>query len=313
MPHFGVLNVNKPPNCTSRDVVDRVERRIRPTRAGHAGTLDPIATGVLVICVGQATRLIQYVQRLPKCYRATFILGQHSNTDDIEGSLTPIEGAPVPTGAIIDAALPQFMGDILQRPPDHSAVKIAGRRAYKLARQGRELNLAPRTVRIHRLNVLRYAYPQLEMEIECGSGTYIRSLGRDLAASLGTSAVMAALERTSIGGFRVEDAVNADDLTDESIAERLQPPLAAVADLPRIELNAAQVVEIRHGRPIETDVNAVPASAVVGAELAALDPAGQLAAILVTRHPGQLWPMYNFQPGAEPTSLSKPISLDRND
>src|SRR5262245_2395667 len=101
MPHFGILNVNKPPNCTSRDVVNLVERLIRPTRAGHAGTLDPLATGVLVICVGQATRLIQYVQRQPKCYRATFLFGWHSVTDDTEGDVTPIEGAPQPTRTTI--------------------------------------------------------------------------------------------------------------------------------------------------------------------------------------------------------------------
>ncbi len=296
MPHFGILNVNKPPNCTSRDVVDRAERIIRPTRAGHAGTLDPLATGVLVICVGQATRLIQYVQRMPKRYRATFLLGQHSETDDTEGPLTPLEGAPQPTRAMIDAALPQFVGHIQQRPPDHSAVKIAGRRAYKLARQGRAVEIAARSVTIHHLDVRRYEYPELDLEIECGSGTYIRSLGRDLAAALGTAAVMSALERTAIGGFHVEDAVAPDDLTPESLARHLQPALTAVADLPRIELSEAQLTEIRHGRPIPTSADAKPASVPTATEWAAVDPAGQLAAILVEKRPGQLWPACNFQP-----------------
>src|SRR5262249_43555691 len=156
-----------------------------------------------VICVGQATRLIQYVQRLPKRYRATFLLGRHSETDDTEGEITLIEGAPQPARAEIEAALSKFIGDIEQRPPAHSAVKIAGRRAYKLARQGRAVEIAPRTVTIHSLNILRYDYPELELVVECGSGTYIRSLGRDLASALGTAAVMSALERTAVGGFRV--------------------------------------------------------------------------------------------------------------
>jgi tRNA pseudouridine55 synthase len=294
MSHFGVLNVNKPPNCTSRDVVDYVERVIRPTRAGHAGTLDPLAIGVLVICVGQATRLIQYVQRMTKHYRATFLLGQQSETDDTESKLTHLEGVPQPTRATIDAALPQFVGNIPQRPPDHSAVKIAGHRAYKLARQGKTVDIGPRTVTIHHLEVRRYDYPELELEIECGSGTYVRSLGRDLAASLGTAAVMSALERTAIGGFRVEDAVTPDDLTPESLHQHLRPALAAVPDLPRIELSAAQLVEIRYGRAIPAPALSKSGAAATTQEWAALDPAGQLTAILFEKRPGQLWPACNL-------------------
>ena len=294
MPHFGVLNVNKPPNCTSRDVVDRVERLTRPSRAGHAGTLDPLATGVLVICVGQATRLIQYVQRLPKSYTATFLLGYHSETDDSEGQVTPVEGAPQPARATIETALPKFLGAIQQRPPNHSAVKIAGRRAYKLARQGKAIEIAPRTVTVHRLEVRRYDYPELELEIECGSGTYIRSLGRDLAAALGTAAVMTALERTSVGGFHVEDAVAPEGLTLESLAQNLQPALAAVTKLPRITLSEAQLIEVRHGRPISAPQ--LEARSVSSAtEWAAVDRIGKLTAILFEKRPGQLWPACNFQ------------------
>src|SRR3954454_17533991 len=131
MAPFGLLNVNKPQGITSRDAVDRVERMVRPAKAGHAGTLDPLATGVLVICVGQATRLIRFVQKMRKQYRATFLLGHSSETDDVEREVIAIPNAVVPTRAMIDSVLPQFVGEIQQTPPAHSAVKIAGRRAYK--------------------------------------------------------------------------------------------------------------------------------------------------------------------------------------
>jgi tRNA pseudouridine55 synthase len=193
---------------------------------------------------------------------------------------------------MIDAALPQFLGDIQQRPPAHSAVKIAGRRAYKLARQGKAVELAPRTVTIHHLEVQRFDYPELELEIECGSGSYVRSLGRDLATALGTAAVMSALERTAIGGFHVEDAIAIDDLTPESLAQHLQPALTAVADLPRIELSEAQLTEIRHGRPIPAPAHVI--STVIATEWAALDSTGQLTAILYEKRLGQLWPACNF-------------------
>src|SRR5688572_23208926 len=138
---FGILNINKPSGITSRDAVNRVERLTRPVRCGHAGTLDPLASGVLVICVGSATRLVQYVQRMPKRYRATFLLGCQSPTDDVEGEITQFEAANQPTRMQIEAALPSFLGEILQRPPDHSAVKVAGRRAYSLARKGKPVDL----------------------------------------------------------------------------------------------------------------------------------------------------------------------------
>src|SRR3954465_13086591 len=164
MPPFGVLNVHKPKGITSRDAVDRVERLVRPAKAGHAGTLDPLATGVLVICVGQATRLIRFVQRMPKRYLATFLLGQTSETHDIEREVAGIPNAIVPTCEAIERLLPQFMGDIQQRPPAHSAIKIGGRRAYKLARKGADFELAPRTVTIHQINLLRYEYPELKLD-----------------------------------------------------------------------------------------------------------------------------------------------------
>src|SRR5262249_38502818 len=146
-------------------------------------------------------------QQMRKQYIATFQLGRQSETNDIEGDVNEVPNAPQPSRSALDLVLPRFVGDIQQRPPAHSAIKIAGRRAYKLARKGAEFELVPRTVTVHRLDVLRYDYPTLELAIECGSGTYVRALGRDIAAALETSTVMLALERTAIGPFLVDDAV----------------------------------------------------------------------------------------------------------
>jgi tRNA pseudouridine55 synthase len=289
MPMFGLLAVNKSAGITSRDAVDHVERLVRPLKAGHAGTLDPLATGVLVICVGQATRLIQYVQRMPKTYRGSFLLGRSSETDDVEGSVELLESAVEPSRDDVEAILPRFLGEIQQRPPAHSAVHVAGRRAYELARRGKPVELAPRAVTIYRLAVRRYEYPELELAIECGSGTYVRAIGRDLATALGTAAVMSALERSAIGPFRVEEAVPLDELTQEMLRVRMRPALDAVSDLPRIELSAAELNEIRHGRPIAMRTGSGSQS-----EWAAVDDGGELAAILHEKRPGQLWPACNF-------------------
>jgi tRNA pseudouridine55 synthase len=299
-PSFGILCVNKPTGWTSRDAVNQIERLVQGVKCGHAGTLDPLATGVLVVCVGPATRLTQYVQRLPKRYRATFRLGFASPTDDIEGEVDLVPGAPQPTRGEIEAALPAFIGDIQQRPPAHSAIKVDGRRAYDRARRGEQFELPARTVKIHTLELMRYEYPELDLEIACGSGTYVRSLGRDLAAALGTRSVMSALERTATGEFRVEDAVVLDELTKENFAGHLLPALTAVRQLPRVELGDVQLTEIRHGRMIATPASATPTAEAVspatGAakEWVAVDAAGELVAILFEKYPGQLWPRVNF-------------------
>ena len=203
---FGILNLNKPVGCTSRDAVNRVQRLIRPVKVGHAGTLDPLAQGVLVLCLGPATRLIERVQQMPKHYRGTFRLGCHSPTDDTEGEVVPLSGATPPPRAAITAALGQFVGRIHQRPPAYSALKIGGQRAYHLARKGQAVTLPLRPVTIHALSINRFEYPELVLDIECGSGTYIRSLGRDLAKVVGTAAVMTGLTRTAIGPYAIDDA-----------------------------------------------------------------------------------------------------------
>jgi len=217
---FGILNVNKPTGWTSRDVVNRVQGLVRPAKAGHAGTLDPLATGVLVVCVGPATRLISYVQQMPKIYEATFLLGRTSPSDDTETAVTELSNAPEPSLTEIQALLPQFIGSVQQRPPAYSALKVKGQRAYKLARQGETVNLEPRTVEIYELQVDDYQYPECKLTLRCGSGTYVRSVGRDLAESLGTGAVMSELTRTAIGDFCVGDAINIEQLDLEQLETR---------------------------------------------------------------------------------------------
>jgi tRNA pseudouridine55 synthase len=301
VPPCGLLNLKKPSGMTSRQVVNIVERLARPAKAGHAGTLDPLATGVLVVCVGGATRFIAYVQRMRKRYTATFLLGRQSPTEDMEGEVVELRGAPVPSREQIEAAARRFVGRIEQRPPAFSALKICGRPAYKLARRGETVALAPRPVEIYRIEVQSYRYPELVLDVECGGGTYIRSLGRDLGESLGTAAVMSALVRTAIGRFSVHEAVSPQELTPDSWRTFLRPPLEAI-DLPRVELSVAEATRIRNGLTIVLKREDEPPAASPGpqempAELAAIDPAGQLIGILGPVAGGQWRAMRNLPTG----------------
>ena len=189
MSYFGLFNVNKPTGLMSRRVVDHVQRLVRPAKAGHAGTLDPLASGVLVVGVGPATRLIDYVQRAAKRYTATFLLGRESDTEDVEGIVKDWNDPPTPTLDEIQQAAKQFVGEIQQRPPAFSALKVKRQdgksvRAYELARSGEAVDLKPRPVTIHDIQIQDYEYPELTLDVRCGSGVYVRSLGRDLAASM---------------------------------------------------------------------------------------------------------------------------------
>jgi tRNA pseudouridine55 synthase len=308
VPIFGLLNINKPRGVTSRWVVDQVQRLVKPAKAGHAGTLDPLATGVLVVCIGQASRLVDYVQQMPKRYRAEFLLGRTSATEDIEGEVAELADPPVPTRLEIETAAGGFSGEIMQRPPAFSALKVAGKRAYALARRGQEVELAPRPVTIHRLEIVQYEYPRAVLDIECSSGTYVRSLGRDLAESQGTGAVMSALERTAIGGFRVEDAIDVTTLNRDNFVDHLLPPRMAVAHLDTITLTATEQSRISNGQFIdrpEFDAQMLPLTRALSprrgseaagdsSEFAALDDCGNLVAILRRRTDGQLGPVRNF-------------------
>jgi tRNA pseudouridine55 synthase len=285
---FGLLNLIKPPRLTSRDVVNRVQRIAGGAKVGHAGTLDPLATGVLIVCIGPATRLIEYVQRMPKRYRGTFLLGRTSDTEDTEGQVIAIESASQPTEDQLRAVLPRFVGEIDQMPPAFSALKVQGRRAYALARSGQRVDLAARRIVIHELRLLHYDYPEFLIDIACGSGTYVRSLGRDIARALGTGAVMSALVRTAIGGFRLDDAVDLESLTAENLASKLLSPLLAVADLPQITVSDDQRRRLSQGLTID-DCGTADRS-----ELAVIDAAGRLCSIVAPRENGQLGPIRNF-------------------
>lgn len=245
---FGLLNINKPAGLTSRQVVNRVQRLVRPAKVGHAGTLDPMATGVLIVCIGPATKLISFVQQQTKVYRSEFVFGQTSNTDDSTGYvLNVIDHEPF-TREQLDAALSQFRGEISQTPPQFSAVKVNGQRAYKLARQGQSVEIRSKTVRIDRLDVTRFDAPKLELEIECGSGTYIRSIARDLGRLLECGAVMSRLERTRIGECSVEDALDLDELSPETITKALLPPTMATKELPTFTAKESDCERLRNGQ-----------------------------------------------------------------
>jgi tRNA pseudouridine55 synthase len=284
----GIVNLHKPTGLTSRQATDRVKRCVKPAKTGHAGTLDPLASGVLVVCVGAATRLIEYVQAMPKRYTGTFLLGRESDTEDIEGDVRMLDAPPVPSAAGLAAAVARLTGEIEQRPPAYSALKIGGRRAYDLARAGQPVELAPRRIMIHSLEVTRYDYPELVLDVRCGSGTYIRSLGRDLAHALGTGAVMSALVRTEIGAFRLEDAVLPDELNAERIAEQMLPPVAALAALPVLHVSDEELARLRRGLPISRS------DASGGGEAAAVDREGRLAAIVASPVEGEWRPIRNF-------------------
>lgn len=185
----GLLVIDKPGGMTSRDVVNRAQLWFpRKTKLGHTGTLDPLASGVLVVCVGAATRLAEYVQAMGKTYRTRILLGHRSDTDDADGTVTPVAGVAAVSEQAIRDALPRFVGTISQTPPAYSALKVAGQRAHDLARSGAEVKLAARPVSVYRIHLLGYDWPHLDLEIDCGKGTYIRSIARDLgdaSASVG--------------------------------------------------------------------------------------------------------------------------------
>ena len=283
-PVAGFLNLAKPRGPTSHDVVARVRRATRIRRVGHAGTLDPLAEGVLVLAVGRATRLIEYVASGEKVYRATIRLGGTTTTDDEEGALT--QTRPITVGlADIEAALLRFPGEIEQRPPMFSAVHVDGRRAYDLARQGADVELPVRHVQIASITVLDWQAPDLTLEVVCGPGTYIRSLARDLGEMLGCGAHLAGLIRTRSGRFSLDTAASMADL--EHCAGRytlpalLVSPGDALTHLPSLIVTPQGCTLLRQGQPVSSrcHLSSVPAGARANSPVCALDPEGRLIAV----------------------------------
>lgn len=247
---LGFLNVNKPAGWTSRDVVNKLGGILRKTKLGHAGTLDPLATGVLIVAVGAATRLISLVQATEKTYLGRFRLSCRSDTDDITGTITQSAGHPPVAADDLRQLLPRFLGRIEQIPPAFSAVHVDGKRAYALARAGKEVTLQARTVDIHELELISFQYPDFELRVRCGSGTYIRSLGRDLGEALGCGAIMTDLVRTSSGTCHIDQAIAIDDLSPEKAAGRLIPPQKLLGHVPSLAVTDDESLALRQGKKL---------------------------------------------------------------
>jgi tRNA pseudouridine55 synthase len=273
----GVLVLNKPSGITSRKLVDQVARLASRSKVGHAGTLDPLATGILIVCIGPATRLVGNLQDLPKTYRTLVRLGARSDTLDADGQVEFEPSPRIPSLPDIKRSLQPLTGDVDQRPPAYSALKIQGRRAYDLARAGVALELAPRRVRIDRIDVLQYDWPFLELEIDCGGGTYIRSIARDVGETLGCGGFVQTLVRTRTGPFALAEAIEPAVLSSESLYHYLRPAIDAVAGMRRLVLDAGQVEAVAAGRRLcAHDLDAAPFAA---GQVALLDPQGILIAL----------------------------------
>lgn len=282
----GILVVAKPVGPTSHDVVGLVRRLAATKRVGHGGTLDPFAGGVLPVFLGKATRLVEYHLGDRKRYRATVCFGASSTTDDLEGALTPAAG-PAPTREAVEAALAGFRGEIEQRPPAYSAIKVAGRRAYAMARAGQAVELAPRAVTIHALDIVSWddataGEPVAIVDVECSAGTYVRSLARDLGEAVGSAAYLGALTRTASGPFGLEQATDLETLRTaaadgpEAIAARLLP-IDAGLELPTVVVPDVAFTAISRGQPIGVPANTPALDA--DAPVRLVDGAGRLLAI----------------------------------
>lgn len=250
----GVLVVDKPVGLTSHDVVQIIRRGTGIRRAGHTGTLDPRASGVLVILIGPAVRLSEYVSASDKRYQATIRLGSSTDTYDSEGRITSTADIGDITEEKFNEILQQFVGEMEQVPPPYSAVKVKGKKAYEMARHGQEVDLEPRTVQVYSLEVLEWAPPEAVIDVYCSSGTYVRSLSHDLGKELGTGAHLIGLRRTKSGRFTLRDAVPLRRLQEAFDAGNwyryLIPAAEALSDWPMVELDADAVELIRHGHRV---------------------------------------------------------------
>ncbi len=274
----GVLPIDKPAGPTSHDVVALTRKALRTREVGHTGTLDPFATGLLLLCIGAATRIAEYLLGLPKSYSARVRLGVRTDTDDLEGNvIEENEGWVGLSPQAVEDAIARQRGEVLQTPPRYSAKKVEGVRAHVLARRGDEVPTVPVPVTIDRIEMTRFAPPELDLEIDCSSGTYVRSIARDIGDDLGVGAHVIALRRTRIGRFSVEDAISVEQLQDRAAVEdALVTPLEALAHLPRLLVSAEERAMLAHGRRIPLPVSALGGS---GGPIAVHDAEGGLVAI----------------------------------
>lgn len=259
----GFLNLNKPHNWTSHDCVARVRKLLRIKKVGHAGTLDPAATGVLPIAYGKATRLLQYLPE-NKAYNATIRFGVQTTTDDLEGEIITSQPCPELNFADVKTALAQFHGKIEQIPPIYSAIQVDGKRLYDLARQGKTVEVPKRIVEIFHTEILEWRdgdFPELDVAIACGSGTYIRAIARDLGAIVETGGTLAALTRTLSSGFLLADSLSFTDLETQLQAGTFQPTGldAPLQHLPSVNLLSIEAGKWCHGQkiPQELDISGI--------------------------------------------------------
>ena len=301
----GFLNIDKPRDLTSFDVVRRVRRAARTRKVGHTGTLDPLATGVLPIALGDATKLVDEVMGATKRYRATITLGVETDTYDAEGVPTTTADASALAVSDVERALAVFLGETQQRPPAYSAVKRAGVPAYRAARAGNPLELEARPVVAYELNLFetRVVERTLEadVEISCGKGFYVRSLAHDLGEALGVGGHVSALCRTAVGHFRIEDAIPLDRaiaLLEAGEHDTLvHAPDAVILDWPALIVGPASVIELREGREVRPPVQAIRRAGKPGERARAYGPDGRLIALLEgAALPGSWHPYRVFAP-----------------
>ena len=304
----GILVVAKPAGPTSHDVVALVRRLAATKRVGHGGTLDPFASGVLPIFLGHGTRVVEYHLGDRKSYRATVCFGATSTTDDLEGELTPADGA-APDRAAVETALAGFLGEITQRPPAFSAIKVGGRRAYALARAGETVVLAERAVTIHAIDLLEWDAtdpdrPVAVLDVVCSAGTYVRALARDLGERTGSAAYLGALTRTGSGPFGIDDAVALDEIRAAAadgpagLIPILRPIDAGLEAFPEVPLTAAETQAVARGQFVTPEAG-LPGPA---DHYRLRDPERALVAI-ATRSGGRLAPDKVF---ASPTPVAAP-------
>jgi len=283
-----VVAVDKPVGPTSFDIVAALRRCFRERRVGHTGTLDPLASGLMLVCVGPATRLVPWLTDADKAYRATIRLGRETVSGDLDGADAPVAAdaavrARALSAAEVQSALRQFLGEIDQRPPVFSAIRVDGRRAHERARAGEAVELPARRVRIDTLELIEWSPPDAVVDVRCGKGTYVRSVGIDVGRALGVGGHLAALRRTAVGHWSIEAATPLDAiLRAPDAAERLTPA-EALGFLPAYRPTGRALDDVLHGRPhaAEVELGTGPTRA--------LDPDGRLVAIVARREDGQVY------------------------
>ncbi len=298
----GLLCVDKPAGCTSHDVVARLRRILGQPRAGHTGTLDPDATGVLLVTLGKATRLFPWLSKQDKTYRGVIRLGFSTDTYDASGRPTSEPSPVLPGEDEVRRAMASFVGEIRQTPPAYSAKKVGGRASHRLARAGRDVALEPAAVRVDAFDLLAYRPPDVEFEVRCASGTYVRSLAHDLGRALGCGAHLLSLARTAVGPFRAERCHTLEAIAEARAAGTLDRwlvrPEELLADHPAVYVDEDGARLVRHGSPllpahiVRTEGAPPPGE---GAVFRILDPSGALIALgRIDRRLGRIAPFAVF-------------------